>query len=537
MRSDVIRTYKTLHTWTGLIAGMMLFIGFYAGALTMFKEQLDRWASPPMAEQGEWQWAGPQRWPELIGAVLRTDPDAARGFTLHVRQSENAPVPLTWQQQGGRHLPGVTGRASLDDNGTLRTESYQPSAMAELIDLLHQTGGIPGQGHHYFGVYVMGVVCVLYVLALVSGVIVLLPTLIKDFFALRPGKNRKRFWLDAHNVVGITSLPFHLIIGLTVIVFAFHDQIYDGLGKVAYGDRPLFSRPAPSGDGVPREVDNLVAPETLLATVRDYDPDFEPREMMYSDVLGPRASVRIAGENPAHMVRGADRGFVVMNPYTGEITDTDYMPGHEDPWVDIITTFFSLHFGNFGGSLMRWVYVLMGLGGAFLFYTGNLLWVETRRRKQRRNEAPVSQRRTTELMAAATVGVCWGCVAGVSAAMVTGKWVSAGTGATTAWYLGAYYIVFLGCVAWAFWRGAARAVVELLWFSALATLAIPLTGLLVLLLPSLPPWLHLSPATLAVEGTALIVAVLLMLAAKRTARRVRQGPADSVWAAPVGDSG
>lgn len=32
MRSDVIRTYKTLHTWTGLIAGMMLFIGFYAGA-------------------------------------------------------------------------------------------------------------------------------------------------------------------------------------------------------------------------------------------------------------------------------------------------------------------------------------------------------------------------------------------------------------------------------------------------------------------------------------------------------------------------
>ena len=170
MRSDVIRTYKTLHTWTGLIAGMMLFIGFYAGALTMFKAQLDRWASPPVAEQGEWRWTGEQRWPELIGAVLRAHPEAARSFTLHLRQSESAPVPLTWQQQGGRHLPGVTGRASLDGDGTLRTASYQPSAMAELIDLLHQTGGVPGQGHHYFGVYVMGVVCVLYVLALVCQV-------------------------------------------------------------------------------------------------------------------------------------------------------------------------------------------------------------------------------------------------------------------------------------------------------------------------------------------------------------------------------
>lgn len=54
----------------------------------------------------------------------------------------------------------------------------------------------------------MGIVSILYAVALVSGVIVLLPSLIKDLFALRLGANLKRMWLDAHNVVGIVSLPF-----------------------------------------------------------------------------------------------------------------------------------------------------------------------------------------------------------------------------------------------------------------------------------------------------------------------------------------
>ncbi|WP_208511462.1 PepSY domain-containing protein, partial [Variovorax paradoxus] len=47
MRADTLRTYKTVHTWAGIVAGLALFIAFYAGALTMFKGPLDRWATPP----------------------------------------------------------------------------------------------------------------------------------------------------------------------------------------------------------------------------------------------------------------------------------------------------------------------------------------------------------------------------------------------------------------------------------------------------------------------------------------------------------
>ncbi|UWN51756.1 hypothetical protein ASALC70_03989 [Alcanivorax sp. ALC70] len=145
MRSDVIRVYKTLHTWTGLIAGMMLFIGFYAGALTMFKDPLERWATPPQQQKvAPADWPGAGQWPALIAATLEAHPGSARGFTLHLRPEENTPAPLVWREGGDDHGGGVARGTTLDASGDLVTVESSPSAMAELIDLLHQTGGIPG---------------------------------------------------------------------------------------------------------------------------------------------------------------------------------------------------------------------------------------------------------------------------------------------------------------------------------------------------------------------------------------------------------
>src|SRR5690606_10211094 len=121
-------------------------------------------------------------------------------------------------------IPGVWS-ASLDDEDRLQLRQEFPSMLAELVDILHRTAGVPGDMD--IGMGFMGVVSMLYAVALVSGVIVLLPTLVKDFFAVRLGRNLKRMWLDAHNVVGIVSLPFHLIMALSGVVFGLHDLFYD----------------------------------------------------------------------------------------------------------------------------------------------------------------------------------------------------------------------------------------------------------------------------------------------------------------------
>lgn len=47
IRSDVVRVYKDVHIWVDIIAGLLLFVAFYAGAITLFEKPLERWATPP----------------------------------------------------------------------------------------------------------------------------------------------------------------------------------------------------------------------------------------------------------------------------------------------------------------------------------------------------------------------------------------------------------------------------------------------------------------------------------------------------------
>src|SRR3546814_147295 len=58
-------------------------------------------------------------------------------------------------------------------------------------------------------------VSLLYGLALLSGVVIHLPKLLQNLFALRPGRNLKQFWQDAHNVIGVLSLPMHVMFAIT----------------------------------------------------------------------------------------------------------------------------------------------------------------------------------------------------------------------------------------------------------------------------------------------------------------------------------
>lgn len=217
-----------------------------------------------------------------------------------------------------------------------------------------------------------------------------------------------------------------------------------------------------------------------------------------------------------------------FDPYTGTL-DTHDLPGHMDGWGETVNAFFALHFGSYGGNPMRWLYLLMGLAGAALFYTGNLLWVESRRSKQHGAKA-VAQKRSALLLAELTVGVALGSVAGISATIAAAKWLPAQVEDLAFWHQAIYYGVFFASVGWALLRGAAAGAGELLWLCALATLLIPLSSLAGVWGIG-GTWNH--PGTAAIDLTALVAVPVFLLIAQRVRRRMRAGHADSVWAAAL----
>lgn len=524
MRTDIVRTYKDIHSWVGIISGLALFIAFYAGAITMFEDPLQRWASAPTELSPP---PSLERTPELVEKVIAAHPEARKAYRVHILTGPEQPARVSWET-GTRREPGPTHFASLASDGSLEVTARKPSEVAQLVDVLHQQVGLPFD--HEVAMPIMGVIALLYAVAIVSGVICLLPSLVKDLFALRFGKNLKRMWLDLHNVLGLFSLPFHIVMALTAVVFAFHDPFYLAQGAVQrIGTEQVEQRrpPRPDPNAPPPElavVSGVLPPAELARRIEAQMPGFTLKSVSYEydDEEGPHG--HIMGSDPRYGLRGATFGIGEVDTRTGEIIEADYLPGRQGAWFATISSFFALHFGNYGGAPVRWSYFFLGLAGAFLFYSGNLLWIESRRKKERKAGA-VEQTGATRILGALTVGVPLGCVAGISLTIAAAKWLPQDWSDPAAWHSGIYYAVFVLAVVWALARGAARAGAELLWVAAAMTALIPLTSLLTI---AGIGWSHDGSDRL-IDAVAIVGAAGFALMAQAARRRAVGGPRDSVW--------
>ncbi|KFZ36642.1 peptidase [Shewanella mangrovi] len=522
IRSDIMRIYQKLHLWCGIGAGILLFICFFAGALTMFKTEIAAWASPPAHVLPQ---VSLNQLDKLLHKAQAQHPELSKGFVIHPADPRFS--PLSWSNGERDHSVNLSAEhwhATLDEQGNLITAKVQPNKLADLIDQLHQTAGIPGSlGHEQLGVLIMGGASILYFIALISGVIVLLPTLVKSMFAIRRRKTAHRFWLDLHNLLGITALPFHIIIALTVIVFAFHDQFYGALNQLVYKTPPSFM----PRNAMQQPLDTTQLPNIsqILSSANQFNEGYQATSINVMGLGTPRAMARIEMYNEQALMRGPVADFLALNPYTQQVLFSTMTPGNEGVWGRIVSSFFGLHFGSYAGMPGRWLYFLLGLSGAMLFYSGNLLWLE-KRRKQQTSEQP----KRVQIMAALTVGSCLGTVVAVAASMLLGKWLYQFIDNINYGYLWCYYLCFGLALLYSVKIGAARAAIHLLQLTAMICLLMPLTSLLALTIPTLGLWAPQTLATMMVDITALLAALLLGYCTKLTRRRALTGEPDSIWA-------
>lgn len=529
VRTDILRLAKELHTWVGISAGILLFICFFAGGLSMFQHDLSKWATPLEQRLAPIE---STQYNDLVAQAQNTYPETLKSFQLNLDSKEFHYAPMQWKAAQtptsdghGIDLHQSAMLATLKPDGTLHVEQENLSKLGWLIEQLHETAGIPGDlGDHLFGVYVMGIVAVLYFLALMTGVVVLLPTLVKDYFAIRAGKNKKRFWLDTHNVVGITSLPFHIIICVTVISFAFHDVFYDAIGGLISKDKPLFARPAAVKIVDPAPVLDV---ENIIQRISQQAPDYKISSMAFTQLDNPaKASARVNLYSADQMLRGDRFDIMVFNPYQTQPYKTNNLNTSATAMDQVVRSMFSLHFGNYGGDITRWIYLILGLGGAFLFYSGNLLWIESRIKRQKNLELPlVQQRKDVRFVANLTVGACLGCVIAIVSTMLIGRWgtlLQLQLNSMNHVLTYSYYLVFIGALIYSFVMGASKALPHLLFAIALVLCILPL-GLVLGGLNSVTP--HLWWIDLYAFGFGLIFLRFYTQAKLRQKHAVT----DSLW--------
>ncbi|KGI76695.1 PepSY-associated TM helix domain-containing protein [Oleiagrimonas soli] len=517
MKSSTLRTFQTVHTWTGVAAGFFLFIAFYAGALTVFHDAIATWQHPP------WRAA----------AAADTDPgDLARNFAAAhptARRDFGVVLPPPGSAQAPYvYWPSADGARFVTANDLQTLHADLPSeSLADFVYELHDSLGLP-----VVGLYLMGVVSVLYGLALVSGVLIHLPSLVRDLFALRPGRNLKRLWQDAHNVIGLLSLPFHIIFAVTGAVLCLFTVVLLALNTMAFDGRlssqfanvvNTAPQRAAAGVAAPMQPLSALVARAREAALTNGASSFRPDYVHYMHYGDRHAVVEVRGLSQ-HTV--GTYGTVALDGVSGRVLNVHVADAHNINGL-VYSAIFALHFGSYGGMTVKVLYFLLGLGGAFLFYSGNLLWIESRR-KRRHADQPAR----TRWMARATVGVCIGSCLGISAAFLAVA-LADGRGDTTALQQIAAYGAFALACLWAALREVPRATCELLWATALVTALAAVTDLLRNAHAWTQPWTPLHGVVFGVDLTGLLLAAGFAWLARASGRRALRGDANSVWALPA----
>ena len=132
--SHLLKTHLPLHTWCGVVSALFLIVCFLAGALTLFLDDLNRWAAPPPPSVMP---APDARQQAQLLDYMAAHPEITTTFTLHLRTTADAPAPLSWERDGEQFW------ATRDANGQWRRFSAPLPALGEVLDDLHRTAASP----------------------------------------------------------------------------------------------------------------------------------------------------------------------------------------------------------------------------------------------------------------------------------------------------------------------------------------------------------------------------------------------------------
>lgn len=418
------------HTWFGLFLGGLLFVIFWTGTLAVFDREIDRWMMPATRLPG----GGAVSADALLPVVQRQAGDA-RGWRM-ILPDERIPVAeveIASARRGAvQFFVDPATMQALPDQGTLGgTRFFYP---------YHFTLNIGA-----IGLFLCAFAAVAMVALCVSGVIIH-RKIFTDFFTLRIVRSPQRTTLDLHNISGVLTLPFLLMISFTgVAIFTY---VY-----LPSAQAILFARdPAAAAGGyfareaAGRPGGALVSLETLRDKAQQHwggeRPNYvqlvHPGDANAYVELRPVGTRTISKSTEAIWFDAASGRLLASSPVTPTRHAYDFLYG--------------IHLAQFHHWALRWLYFISGLAGCVLIATGMLFWVQARRKRHERQGL-----RGVRLAEAATVGVISGLLIATLAFLAANRLLPLETAGRAsievwtfhiAWILAAGHALVRGRAAW-----------------------------------------------------------------------------------------
>ena len=356
------------HKWTSLICTAFLLLLCLTGLPLIFYEELEHWGENKKTELHAGN-ATTQPVEEMVSTAKKQFPGKVVKMLLWDKESPGM-LSVTLGDSPGS--PYQTDKYVIVNTHTGKVAETPVVEEGFLYIMFHlHVDLFAGIGGKLF----MGLMGILFVIAMISGIMLYGPIMKKfDFGMIRAEKSKRLKWLDMHNVLGIVTLTWAMVVGLTGVINTLADVVI-----YAWKEGQLMEMTAPYKNA-PELAGKLSDVGNALNIVEQREPDMEPYFIAYPGTIYSSKhhyAVFMRGKTPlkARLLKPA-----LIDAKTGKLTDMRDMPF----FVNALFISEPLHFGDYGGMPLKVIWALFDIATIVVLGSGVYLWFA--RRKSSRDQ-------------------------------------------------------------------------------------------------------------------------------------------------------
>ena len=462
-----------LHTWIGLILCWVMYFMFVTGTTGYFDDEIDQYMTPEIEHHAPATME--QRFISLM-EYGNTHALAAQSWFLRLEAQRSGLLSRIFYRVPDPENP---------DKTVSHNTYIDPRTGHDVTDIARDTAG--GQTlyrmHwrlHYIdsqiAYYLIGIVTLFMFIGVVSG-IVIHRKIFTDFFTFRAQKNGKG-WLDAHNLVSVTSLPFQLMIsysGLLFMVTTFLPLI--GYGSFGFDEKAtrqavqdLRPQVLVEKSGTPAP---MLSPDKLFEKI---NAQLDLTQVTSIQVKAPGDANAVVVVRVSESIYGARTAqSIVFSAITGDYIESK--PRAVNAAMQFNRVMLDLHEGIFASTELRWLYFVAGLLGATMMATGAIYYVRKRRVKLGPKASLPRYLRNIE---ATNIAVIVGLVTSIAVFFIANRLLPIDLENRADWEMHCLFISWFACFVHAYCRPASKAWFEQLYFAGICYLSLPFINVLMI---------------------------------------------------------
>ncbi len=347
----------------GLIAGTIIVVVSLTGTILVYRDEIDQALNPELFNapaQGK-----KLSFQQITEQLKRDHPDWKLEFLFRAEGANSANLPYR------AHLEGKEPEQEIFINpytGKLTGSRLHDSAFIDVVLEIHRTLLIPVVGR-----YVVGISALMLVILTISGLRLWIPKQwkhLKSRLIIRGNAGLRRQNYDLHQVLGLYSSPFILLIALTGVVITFLTIIAPVMFLVSFEKPKSLAQILNNKSVYVKGAKPIGIDSALSIAQRAFPPKSEIRGLVFPD--GQKGAYAVYGLGP-YVTETGDNNFLYVDQYSGKInfnTATD-LPNTGKMYLNWVTP---IHYGTFGGNVTRVVAFVASLIPSILFVTGITIW-------------------------------------------------------------------------------------------------------------------------------------------------------------------